>query len=103
MDYALLTTTFATQADANVMIEGVLKNRLAACAQSYTVQSQYWWVGAIAKADEVAVHFKLPVAKVSELKSFIEAKHSYKVPQILVYEVKDGHAPYLNWLDEETK
>ena len=102
MEYALVTTTFDNPTEAEKVVQGVLTSRLAACAQRYAVTSDYWWEEKLTSSEEIAVHFKTRAALVEPLKHYILNNHSYKVPQVLVYEIKGGHAAYLRWLSDET-
>jgi periplasmic divalent cation tolerance protein len=102
MDYALITTRIGTEAEATALMEKVVGERLAACAQMYPVQSHYWWEGKLTHSAEIAIHFKTTGKNVDALQSLIAKHHPYQVPQILVYEIREGHQPYLDWLDTET-
>ena len=37
-----------------------------------------------------------------KIKSTILKNHSYDVPEIILLPIKNGHFPYLNWIDETT-
>jgi periplasmic divalent cation tolerance protein len=102
MQYALVTTTFDKPAEAEKVIQGVLEARLASCAQRHSIESNYWWLGKLEHAHEVYVQFKTRGALVDALKAYILNNHSYKTPQVVVYEIAGGHAPYLRWIDDET-
>ena len=102
MQHALVTTTFATVAEANTMVRSVLEARLAACVQQWPVQSDYLWQGAIEQAQEIFVQFKTRGELVEALQQHILARHSYQTPQVLVYAIASGHAPYLAWVYAET-
>ncbi|MCA3244200.1 MAG: divalent-cation tolerance protein CutA [Alphaproteobacteria bacterium] len=102
MQYALVTTTFGSPAEAEKLIRGVLESRLAACAQRTPIQSDYWWLGKLENAHEVEVKFKTRAALVEALKAYILNNHSYKTPQITVVEIVGGNSAYLRWIDDET-
>lgn len=102
MQHALITTTFATAAEANTVVRSALEARLAACVQQWPMQSDYLWQGAIEQAQEVFFQFKTRADLVEALQQHILAKHSYQTPQVLVYAIAGGHAPYLAWVDAET-
>lgn len=102
MSHALVTTTFPNTAEANTMVRSVLEARLAACVQQWPMQSDYLWQGAIEQAKEVFVQFKTREDLVEALQQHILAHHSYQTPQVLVYAIASGHAPYLAWVDAET-
>ena len=102
MSYALVTTTFPNTAEANTVVRSVLEARLAACVQQWPIQSDYLWQGAIEQAQEVFVQFKTRADIAGSLQKHIIAHHSYQTPQVLVYDIVSGHAPYLAWVDAET-
>lgn len=102
MQYALITTTFSSPAEAEKLIRGVLEQRLAACAQRTPIQSDYWWQGNLEHSHEVKVEFKTRAALVEALKAYILNNHSYQTPQVLVYEITGGNPTYLRWIDDET-
>lgn len=102
MQYALVTTTFDKPTEAEKVIRGALEARLAACAQRTPIQSDYWWQNKLVHAHEVEVKFKTRGALVEALKAYILNNHTYKTPQIVVYEITGGNPSYLRWIDDET-
>jgi periplasmic divalent cation tolerance protein len=38
-----------------------------------------------------------------EIEKTILKMHSYEIPQIICFDIKDGHIKYLNWIEEETE
>jgi periplasmic divalent cation tolerance protein len=102
MQYALVTTTFDKPAEAEKVIRGVLESRLASCAQRMPIQSDYWWLGKLEHSHEVFVQFKTRGALVEALKAYILNNHSYKTPQVVVYDIAGGNPAYLRWIDDET-
>lgn len=102
MPHVLVTTTFPNEAEANTVVRSVLEARLAACVQQWPMQSDYLWQGSIEQAQEVFVQFKTRADLAEALQQHILAKHSYQTPQVLVYAIASGHAPYLAWVDAET-
>src|SRR6201987_978191 len=67
------------------------------------VASMYWWDGALERAEEWLVLFKLPADRYDELAAFITERHSYDEPEIIALPIVTGSAAYLNWMREETR
>jgi periplasmic divalent cation tolerance protein len=98
----LVTTTFASQEQAEEMARLLLKKRLVACAQiNGPVESLYWWKDEIAES----VEFVLSVKTIDSLYTLVEAtildEHPYDVPEIIASPVPRISAPYLRWMLKE--
>lgn len=78
---------------------------LAACANSLPgMSSVYRWQGKIETTTETVVLFKTTAQRAAALKAAILAQHTYDTPCILAIAVdpNHSHAPYLQWLHDET-
>ena len=100
--YAVVSTTFETREQAEKLAQELVERRMAACVQLTPVTSFYRWKGEIERAEEVLLAAKTTAARADEILAFIAQHHPYEVPEILVTPVLAGHAPYLQWIDEET-
>ncbi len=81
----------------------VLERRQAACCQTIgPIRSQYRWQGKIETTSEVLLLLKTQREQLSALESTIVQMHPYEVPEIVVTKIDLGHAPYLDWLRQET-
>jgi periplasmic divalent cation tolerance protein len=98
---ALVTTPDVKSAEA---IGGaVVEEGLAACANVMPgVTSVYRWRGEVHRDDEVLVILKTTDERATELTRRIVALHPYEVPEVVVIEAVGGHAPYLDWVRDET-
>ena len=67
------------------------------------IASSYWWKGEITTDQEWQVQFKTTAAAYPALADRLRQLHPYEVPEILCLPVVDGHPPYLEWLDSETR
>lgn len=101
--YCFVTTTFANEADAMMVINAVLENKLAACAQEININSHYTWQGKVCHEPEIMVLFKTKWDLYGELEAKIQALHPYDVPEIVATDIKTGTASYLSWIDTVTK
>jgi periplasmic divalent cation tolerance protein len=68
---------------ANDIAKTILKQRLAACANIYTIQSLYWWENNINEEPECVIIFKTKEELYQEVKNAIEKIHPYKIPCII--------------------
>ncbi|SAL73531.1 periplasmic cytochrome biogenesis protein [Caballeronia peredens] len=99
----LMLSTLPDTAAADSLAQAALEARLAACVSNIgAVASQYHWKGALASAQEVQLLFKTSVARAEELQRFVEARHPYETPEILVWQV-DASPGYGQWVNAETQ
>lgn len=101
--YCIVLTTFANEADSTAVINAVLENKLAACAQVMNIASHYTWQGKVQHEPEILVLFKTTWNSYDALESKIKSMHSYDVPEIIAIDIKRGSPSYFSWIDEVTK
>jgi periplasmic divalent cation tolerance protein len=102
--YLQVQTTTDSRAEAMELSRAAVESRLAACAQvAGPVASMYWWDGALERAEEWLVLFKLPADRYDELAAFLTDRHSYDEPEIVALPIVNGSAAYLSWMREETR
>lgn len=99
-DYILIVSTASSKEEAHKIISHLLEKRWVACASIYDqVTSIYFWNNAVEKSVEVEMHFKTKEAFFSKIVTYIEAVHSYEVPQILKMPITGANDSYLLWLE----
>jgi periplasmic divalent cation tolerance protein len=99
----LMLSTLPDAAAADALARAVLEARLAACVTNLgTVASQYHWKGVLESSDEVQLLFKTSVACSDALQRFVETRHPYETPEILVWQV-DASPGYGQWVNAETQ
>jgi periplasmic divalent cation tolerance protein len=87
----------------SAMIDTLVDERLIACGQIVgPIESTYRWEGAVQHEREWLGLMKTGAAMAERLVARIGELHSYDVPEILISEVAGGHAPYLQWVVEQT-
>lgn len=101
-EYCICTTTFESVDQARPVIQRIVEERLAACAQTVDVASAYIWKGELEQVTEVLVSFKTRVARYAALEARIRELHPYETPEILQVPVTAGLGAYLTWVDEQT-
>lgn len=101
--YVMAYVTAPDRRTAQRIARAVVEARLAACANLAPIDSLYWWRGSLERAKEVLVIFKTRRALVRSLIDAVRAVHPYEIPCIVTYPVQSGFAPYLAWIDRETR
>ena len=102
-DALMVYVTVPDAAVADAITKQVLQNHQAACCQTIgPINSQYRWKGNIESASEYLLLLKTRQEQLAALESSIAAMHPYDVPEIVVVTIVAGHAPYLDWLQQET-
>ncbi len=101
--YCIIMTTFSDKAVGQGIIDGLIKNRLAACIQAIEVNSFYHWKGAVNNDKEVLLFIKTKSSLYDEVESFIRKNHSYELPEIIKVPIEKGLPAYLDWINTECK
>lgn len=104
MQAVIVTTTTASQEDAQRLAASVVAARLGACAQVVgPVLSVYRWDGAVQTETEWRLEVKTAEDRVLALIEHLAAEHDYDVPEVVATPVVAGSAEYLAWVAEETR
>ncbi len=100
--YAIVYITASNIGEARDLVEAIVKERLAACANVVeSVESTYWWQGKIERGDEALIILKTKESKLDELIKRVKELHSYENPEIVAVPILKGSSDYLRWIDEE--
>lgn len=104
MELIQVNTTFDNKDEAEKVAEILLEQKLVACVQILgPATSKYWWEGKIDKATEYVCFVKTTKELFEEVKSVIQANHSYELPEIIALPIADGEAEYLEWFKGNIK
>lgn len=96
----MVVTTVPNEAEARTLAVQLLDAKLAACVQILPkMTSIYVWDGKVEQADEYQLHIKTSQKLWTQIHDFIKAKHSYEVPEIMMFEPKHISYEYNQWLD----
>ncbi|MFG2822236.1 divalent-cation tolerance protein CutA [Kitasatospora sp. NPDC048365] len=101
-DFLVLTTTHDDQAAARALAASLVRDRLAACAQVYPVESVYWWDGEVQNTTEWRIDLKTRADLADRLTARIAELHPYDTPEVVAVPVVAGSPAYLAWLTAET-
>ncbi len=95
--------TAGSREEAQRLGSVLVEERLAACVNVFDgMTSLYWWEGAVQQDQECVLIAKTSAARLPALKERLIALHSYDCPCIVALPVQDGHAPFLQWIGEQT-
>lgn|SRR5699024_8974515 len=101
--YRMVYVTFDREEEARRVAGTLVEERLAACANLRGAgTSIYTWNDAVQHAQEWVLLLKTTAAQLPALKARIVELHSYDTPCVLAWEITEGHAPFLAWIDEMT-
>ena len=102
--YFVVLVTAPKLTVARKLARGILRNRLAACANLVpSVESHYWWKGKICRDAEILMVIKTSKAKLKELEKFVLAEHPYDTPEFVALPIGSGSWCYLAWLGESVR
>jgi periplasmic divalent cation tolerance protein len=99
----VLIFSTAPRVESTAMARALLDRRLVACVNVIPVRSFYRWKGEFCDDEENLLIAKTTEEKTSEVIAAIRAMHPYEVPEIIAVPVIAGHAPYLEWVHQETR
>ena len=95
----LIVTTTKDMQEAKKIAKELVQNRLAACVNIVPkVTSLYIWEGEIVEDSEALLLIK--ALDFYKVKRAIKELHSYKVPEIIAFEVDEVSHEYLGWIQE---
>lgn len=96
--------TASSKGEAEIISKALVEERLVACANIFPAHgSLYWWEDKVESAQEVAVIFKSRSELFDKIENKIKALHSYDVPCIVSWPIEQGHKPFLEWIEIETR
>jgi len=90
--------------EARDLAGAIVAAKLAACVNIVPiVTSVYEWEGKTQFEDEALLMVKTRSALLPKLTQFVQAKHSYEVPETIAASVVGGNRAYLDWVRGNTK
>ena len=102
MEITFFYIPIGSEAEASRLSNLAIKERLAACANIFPIQSGFMWEGAMHEEAEFILVLKTMVYQKKALREFLESNHPYETPCILSWnaEVNDAYAA---WVDHQVK
>ncbi len=103
MAILMIYVTCADEAEAMRIADALLDKRLIACANIPAPhRAVYRWEGKTASEPEQGMILKTKPERFDKVKETIVAMHSYDCPCIVAWDADKGHAPFMDWVAEET-
>lgn len=99
----IIYTIFPNKKSAEKTIRIILKNRLAACINYWSIKSQYLWHGHVEKTKEWALIIKTTKKNYQKIEKIIKDNNLYKIPALLAWSATKVEKNYLKWLSKEMK
>jgi periplasmic divalent cation tolerance protein len=88
---------------SQMLMDEILKLKLAACASKLDIDSKFWWKGKIDKEKECLIIFKTRKGLIKKLFEKIKKIHPYEVPEIIEIKVEKVYNKYFEWLKNVTQ
>jgi periplasmic divalent cation tolerance protein len=95
--------TFQNNAEADRIVDALLNKRLIACANVWSVRSQYIWHKKRIRSRAVAALLKTTKRQYKKLEQHILALHGDEVPCIVAWSLAQGATDYLEWIHKSVK
>jgi len=97
----VVLTTTPNAEEAETLARKIVEARLAACVQVLPpMKSFYFWENEIQIDAEHLLLIKTLPEKFDALKDFIQANHSYSVPEIVALAAEKVSENYLSWIKD---
>lgn len=97
----VVLTTTPNNEEAENLARKIVEAKLAACVQVLPqMKSFYFWENEIQAEPEHLLLIKTLEERFEELKEFIQANHSYEVPEIVALSAEKVSENYLNWIKD---
>ncbi len=98
---SLIYVTFPNKEEASLLSKELINDNLIACSNITPINSCYVWEDKFESDNEFVGLFKTSNTKLEKAIIYIEAKHSYKTPCILSWQVQ-ANKSYYEWINKET-
>lgn len=95
-------TTFPNLKEARRLGRMIIKNRLAACVNFWSIGSIYRWKKKIETTKEAAMIIKTREGNFRRVEKFILENHSYDLPPVIEIDVDMVNEKYARWIAKES-
>jgi periplasmic divalent cation tolerance protein len=100
----LVLSTVARAEDAERIARALVERGLAACVNVVPgLVSIYRWKGNVEREQELLLLIKARADDFEALREALVTLHPYELPEVVAVPIEKGHAPYLSWLDENSR
>jgi periplasmic divalent cation tolerance protein len=101
--YSIVFITVGNEAEANSLGRKLVEESLVACVGMIPQKSIYSWRGEVVEDNEVLLIIKTKTDMFDQIKETVLKSHSYEVPEIIRITIQEGHAPYLQWIEDTVR
>lgn len=96
--------TCPDEPSAERLASALVEEHLAACVNRISgVVSTYRWQGKVCRDSELLLVIKTTRERFDAVRERIVALHPYELPEVIAVDIAQGHAPYLAWIEAETR
>lgn len=99
----LIFVTFESREDAERAADYLIENKLAACIETFPVQSHYYWKGEKVNTEEISGIIKTDDGYFEKVKDALEKTLPYEIPQIIEVKAESANESYLKWVKDSLK
>ena len=100
----IVFSTIDSEDRAAEIARALVESSLAACVNIVPrIRSIYKWKEQLCDDAESLMIIKTRKSLLEKVKEKIASMHPYDVPEIVAFDIVDGHEPYLKWLLDSTK
>jgi periplasmic divalent cation tolerance protein len=104
MAVLVVFSTFPSPDKAAEVARTLVSEQLAACVNLVgPVRSIYRWQGELSDDSETLAVIKTTRERFDAMRTRLVELHPYDVAEVIALPVEAGHAPYLAWVETETK
>lgn len=90
--------TCGSEEEAQRIAALLIEKHLAACVNIVPVRSIYEWQGKVEDQQEWLMIIKTEKSLFNDIKTIIEANHSYETPEIIAMDISMASDDYANWI-----
>lgn len=94
----IVITTTDKEDIAKKIAQNLVVKKLAACVQTYKVNSTYVWKEEVQDSEEFRLEAKTVENNYEAIKALILADHNYDLPEIIKIDITGGSDEYMDWV-----
>ena len=85
--------------EAHKIATFLVKKKLVACANIiHNIDSVFIWKNKVSKAKEILIVGKTMNKNVQKIIKNVKKLHSYEVPCVIFFDIKNGNTDFLKWI-----
>ena len=102
MGLIAVLTTIDSEDGAKQIAAALVERKLAACVQISRIESFYSWEGRTQNDAEFRLVIKTTTERYEDVEATILGLHSYDLPAIYSVDLAQVHAPYAEWVRDNS-